>query len=286
MAHWYAQTFNFSIHDMPLRAPPAHFDGRNLEWGAVKGKLTNFLYGQAPEQRVYRTFHENEKASLQGGDKLESRGFGGVRNAGNKEWMKDPYRLKPFAYPISRKNLTPAIKLHPESLPDRDHLRAERRREKLEQTESRRAADIKARGIRNTDAKEPVLSKKGTVVSKKPSAALKGQSSKDSFDDETESHELSGADSDRDDEGGLGAHKAKTEAPGELAPLEEKKNGKLVKKMTFVRFEIDNGAETLPGQIEEIKEEPEAHFESLMAPSRQAEETHDLPAAVVSVIKG
>jgi hypothetical protein len=74
---------------------------------------------------VYKRFHEKDKASTS----ENNRGYGGLTQTTDKdkEWMKDPFRLKPFAYPATRKNLTPAIKLHNESLPDAAYLMAQRR---------------------------------------------------------------------------------------------------------------------------------------------------------------
>jgi hypothetical protein len=48
MAHWYAQTFNFSIHDIP-RAAPSDFEGSNMAWSAIRGKMGDYVYGRAPE---------------------------------------------------------------------------------------------------------------------------------------------------------------------------------------------------------------------------------------------
>jgi hypothetical protein len=86
MAHWYAQTFNFSVHDIP-RTNPNPREGNdqigytgftNTEWTAIKGKMGKFYYGKEPEQLVHRRFHEKDPASTS------------VKQVTDKDWMKDP----------------------------------------------------------------------------------------------------------------------------------------------------------------------------------------------------
>ena len=83
--------------------------------------MGKYVFGKEPEQLVYKRFHEKDPASTS--ENTKGLGSGKV----DKEWMKDPLRLKPFEYPVTRKNLTPAIPMHRESLPDKDYLMAQKR---------------------------------------------------------------------------------------------------------------------------------------------------------------
>jgi hypothetical protein len=83
MAHWYAQTFNFSIHDIPRTNPnPADNSGENgvttAGWAIIKEKMRKYSYGKEPEQLVYKRFHEKDPASTS------------VKQVADKDWMKDP----------------------------------------------------------------------------------------------------------------------------------------------------------------------------------------------------
>lgn len=84
---------------------------------------------EAPEQKVWTALNEadsliseEDEEREQSGKKTQNFSNFGIKSQ-DKEWMKNPARLKPYLYPASRKNLRPALELPIENLPDYQFLK-------------------------------------------------------------------------------------------------------------------------------------------------------------------